>query len=319
MLLTLGLAACSSTSPDRPRLGDSGAASGGSSTNGGASPSTGGTSGEAVSGGGGRVSAASGSSGACGSSDAVQTGNAGRAGAMGDDGFPGCIASERDAVACTQAPLASDFSGTWDVNRLSLQGTVSVNGAAMPNSTSLDTRGELEFRDVVSGQASRANIQTTGPGGFSVRLYAGTYDVTLITSSSSALVGLPTGAKLRLASALLINEETPLDFDVKTVEVTGIVTANGAPLPDSPAAAYRAEVDFEDVVSGGLTAVQIGERAKHIGSVQMAGICTGCGGVRVALRVRVCAVARGTRRGRPTEPARPGRACVRDRARATAG
>lgn len=166
-------------------------------------------------------------------------------------------ARPHDQLACTLQPLASEYSSTWDLSRLLLRGTISVNGGEMPNSPGRDSRANVEFRDVVSGRVFAVPVQVAGAGAFTARIYPGTYDVTLITSSGNGLVGMPAGAKLRLASALKIDEGTPLDFDVKTIEVVGVVTANGATLPDSPATAYRAEVDFTDVMSGGLTSARI--------------------------------------------------------------
>jgi hypothetical protein len=293
--LALALTGCSSASSsprsgsggsnvDAGKIGSGGQSSGGTTGSGGSSSGgTTGSGGATSTGFGGSGSGGFSSGGATGSGSATQIGSGGSGaggktgagGAAGQDGGAvagsggstsyggsgGCAgtlgSSEHDAVACTLQPLTSDFSGMWDLNQLNFKGTISLNGGVMPSSPYVDSRANVEFRDVVSGRTSKATIQPTGPGTFNIRLYVGTYDVTLITSGSDSLVAMPRATKLRLASVLRIEAGTPLDFDVKTVAVTGVVTLNGAAMPDSLANTPRAEVDFKDVVSGGLIAAQI--------------------------------------------------------------
>ena len=263
LVLSICVAACGTSTSNQP-ASEGGGASGGRVANGTGSSNGGGAGSE------------SGRSGASEASDAGQNSVGGLSGASstehggnstGSGGSNGCGGTagsrERDQLACTLQPLASDYSSTWDLKRSILRGTISVNGKEMPNSPGRDSRANVEFRDVVSGRAFAVAVQVAGAGAFSARIYPGTYDVTLITSSGVGLVGMPAGAKLRLASALRIDAGTPLDFDVKTVEVAGVVTANGAPLPDSPATDYRAEIDFKDVVSGGLTICRLSRLRAH--------------------------------------------------------
>lgn len=278
LVLTLCLAACSTTASHQ---GGAGGGNGGGATAGG----RGGRGGQMSGASGGGTSGASGSNGVPGSGG-ISSGLGGSpsgsgggpsglggspsgsggspsglggspSGSGGSLGCGGAGSSDRDHVACTLQPLTSNYSGTWDLNRLLLRGTITVNGADMPDSPGRDARANVEFRDVVSGRVFAVAVQVAGPGAFTARIYPGTYDVTLITSSGVGLVGMPAGAKLRLATALKIDGGTPLDFDVRTVAVDGLVTANGASLPDSAGTAYRAEIDFQDILSGGLTTTQI--------------------------------------------------------------
>ena len=148
--------------------------------------------------------------------------------------------------------LAGDQTLAYDLTLATIAGTVTADGAPLPDSPALTSRGNLVFRQPESGDVRRFSVGATGPGAFSGSLFAGTYDVSFETVSGAALVGLPTSAETRVATSLALATDQTLAYDVQVAGVSGTLTANGAVLPDSPALTTRGNVVLRETTTGDL-------------------------------------------------------------------
>ena len=173
--------------------------------------------------------------------------DAGGAGAHADGG-----------AGCTLPPLGGDLSRDWDVHPAAVSGTLTLGGAALPDSPGLTTRGNVVFRERSSGDVRVLAIGGTGAASFSASLFAGSYDISFEAAAGASLVGLPIAAKTRLASAVALSGDRRLDYDLKLVAVSGTVTAAAAALPDSPTLSARGNVVFRERQSGDIRSLPIG-------------------------------------------------------------
>lgn len=153
------------------------------------------------------------------------------------------------------APLA------YDLAVASVTGTVTLGGGELPTSPTLGNRGSVVFRDRQTGVATSLPVGGSGAGAFAGRLFVSSYDVTFETVASAVLVGLPSAAETRLASALAIGASAlappPLVWDTRVIALAGRVTLDGAALPDSPALTTRGNLVFRDRLSGDVRALPL--------------------------------------------------------------
>jgi hypothetical protein len=164
----------------------------------------------------------------------------------------GLVGLPRDTltdVAPTVA-FAADQTADYDLELVSVAGTVTVDGAPMPDSPEVTSRGGVRFRDLSNNAQHLFSIGPTGAGSFSGTVFAGNYQVTLETTADTPLIGLPVHRFARLESTLAIDAPQTLTYDVKPVTVSGSVTLAGGPMPDSPDAETRGSVRFVDLQSG---------------------------------------------------------------------
>ncbi len=152
-----------------------------------------------------------------------------------------------NAVKIDSAPTL-DF----DLSVISVSGTVTSSGAALPDSPMVPFRAQVKFRSRATSLPRSLTIGPSGPGTFSGDLFAGTYDAVLWTSPNTALVGLPALAQASLASRVVVGSTSPPPFawDVPVVSVGGTVTLGGAVLPDSPSHQTRGNITFHDKLTG---------------------------------------------------------------------
>jgi hypothetical protein len=150
------------------------------------------------------------------------------------------LAVGRHVDVTSAAPLA------FDVRTVSIAGTLTATGGALPDSPGTTSRGTVVFRDRESGQKYSVPLAPTGPGAFSTELFASRYAVTFETSAETGLVGLPTDATAHLALDTDLSSSANVQYDVQPVAVSGAITLAGAPLPSSPAVTTRGNAIFQE-------------------------------------------------------------------------
>jgi hypothetical protein len=136
----------------------------------------------------------------------------------------------------------------YDLTAATVTGTLTLAGAALPDSPGVPDRGAVVLRDRLSGDEISLPVGATGPGSFSGRVFPGTYDVRFETPPLDALVGLPIGARTLLAENVAISSSRDLSHDLGLATVSGTVTLGGAAMADWGAS--RGDVVFVDRVAG---------------------------------------------------------------------
>ncbi|HEY7373171.1 MAG TPA: hypothetical protein VIF57_13495 [Polyangia bacterium] len=238
--------------------GVAGSAAGGAG--GGGALGAAGTGGGALAGSGGSALAGSGG-GAAGTGGGGVTGLGGGAGVVGAGGTgTGGTGGAGGGPACSLPPLSADLTSSWDMRVATVSGVLTFGGAVVPDSPGVGNRGTVFFRERTTGDLQSMQIGATGPGAFSGMLFEGTYDVTFETATSSALQGLPSGAKTVLATIVKIAGASVLAYDVpRPVTVSGTITLAGAEFPPGSGGGPRGKVVFREKASGDIQAFPIAD------------------------------------------------------------
>jgi hypothetical protein len=163
-----------------------------------------------------------------------------------------CVRETCDIPALTQNGVL-DFN----VETVTISGQVTVNGAAMPNNPSSNSRGWLRFYDLDNGDYVDVDLQTSGPATYSVTLFKGRYDVRLVPRNRDWQTAIPASEHV-LRENVSLNQNGVLDFNVETVTISGQVTVNAASMPNNPSSNSRGWLRFYDTKSLGYVDVDLG-------------------------------------------------------------
>jgi len=152
---------------------------------------------------------------------------------------------DRSALPCQGLVIREGVSiGTsgsldFDVKTVQLSGRVTKNGSAVPDGAN---RGYLTF-DLKQGSGrTMPSFKDTGEATYQGEVFVGTYDVVYTQSYYCTAGGVLPCGKLRLRSGLAVSVSGALDFDLKTVNVSGKLTKNGATVPSGT---NRGSLTFE--------------------------------------------------------------------------
>ncbi len=133
-----------------------------------------------------------------------------------------------------------------DLEVIEVTGVVTVNELAMGTSATGGERAQIAFSDDEDSIAQ--GLGHSGSASYSLRLYAGTYDVKVSNQTDCPITGLPpVPCQTRtLRSGLALTGPGTLDLDLEVIEVTGAVTVNGGVMEDSATGGVRGRVRFQD-------------------------------------------------------------------------
>jgi hypothetical protein len=173
-----------------------------------------------------------------------------------------CEAATLPAMPCGSGVLIPSVDLTasgavdLDVPVARLTGTVTLNGAAFANHDA--DRGRLQFTSASGASVKTKAFGATGAVQYGVTLLPGKYDVSFI--GNPALCQGTQAAAAPCNSGILRKDVTiatgALDFDVRSVAVTGQVTLAGAALPAE--AMSRGTVSFTAAGGGSVSARDLG-------------------------------------------------------------
>ncbi|MBA3547832.1 MAG: hypothetical protein H0T76_15220 [Nannocystis sp.] len=149
-----------------------------------------------------------------------------------------CAASPEGPLPCTGGVLIptvnilADGVLDLDIPAVTVSGKVTQNGAVMPDD--VGDRGHIEFVGAAGELVATAGFEAAGPVTYAVALFPGTYDVSFagnaaLCSEGAAKVPCNRG---ELQHGVALQASGVLDLDVSKVDVTGVVTVNGAVVPD---------------------------------------------------------------------------------------
>jgi hypothetical protein len=157
----------------------------------------------------------------------------------------------------------------YDVRSITVSGTLTLAGAQVPDSASLASRGAISFTELTSGSTASFALAATGPATYSVQLFPGTYSVRLSTPANAKLNGLPPGGLTQLAAAVALGTDQTLNYDVRSVTISGTLTAGGAPIPDSPSLTSRGTLTFTDQTTSATVSTTLAPTGPATYSVQL--------------------------------------------------
>jgi hypothetical protein len=135
-----------------------------------------------------------------------------------------------------------------------VSGTVTVNGAAVPDDTS--DRGDARFVDLSTGSAVTASVGTSGPAQYTALLYAGKYALFFDSTNSSQHV-LPQ-LTANVNDLLDIEADASQPFDLQTISLSGSITLNGDTMPTDPGSASRGYLWLSNPLTGDGLAIDVG-------------------------------------------------------------
>jgi hypothetical protein len=146
------------------------------------------------------------------------------------------------------AQIKPDTALSFDLPVLEVVGAVTLNGQPLAPSVTGAGRGELLF-DSGDGPAVVAGLGVSGEPQYRVKLFPGAYRLAFrnVTDCPTSGAGaLPCQSAL-LADGVPLGQGGRYDVDLKTTQLTGRLTVNGAPLPDSPTGQSRGRVLLAEI------------------------------------------------------------------------
>ena len=161
--------------------------------------------------------------------------------------------SERGPLPCQAivirqgVALGTSGSLDFDVKTVQISGRVTKNGQAVPEGAN---RGSLSFELKQGSTRNMAAFKDMGEATYQGELFVGTYDVIYVKSYYCSAGGVLPCGNLRLRSGLAVSTSGSLDFDLKTVQVSGKLTKNGATVPSG---SNRGSLTFEQSDGNAIT------------------------------------------------------------------
>ena len=141
--------------------------------------------------------------------------------------------SDKSALPCQSivirqgVPLTTSGALDFDVKTVQLSGRVTKNSQTVPDGTN---RGSLTFGFKDGGAVTMPSFKDTGEATYQGEVFAGSYDVTYQPSYYCSTSTVLPCQSATLRTDLQLTVSGALDFDAKTVNVSGKLTRNGQPL-----------------------------------------------------------------------------------------
>jgi hypothetical protein len=146
--------------------------------------------------------------------------------------------------------INSDTTKDFNAETAIFSGKISLNGTTMLSNSKQgyenEPRGSIGLKNKESGSSLFVGIGSSGVAAYSTKIFKGTYDVMLYPNDSSYQNVIPAVDNV-LENNVSILTETTKDFNVETVDITGIVKLNNAGMPNNTKQGY------ENEPRGGLT------------------------------------------------------------------
>ena len=151
------------------------------------------------------------------------------------DGFSVCEDGQCVQV-CDLEAITTDLVLDVNLDVVPVSGTLSLNGATMPDNTKLydedESRGSVVFISRDTNDWWYLSIGASGAAQFQGEVLAGRYDVLFHAASASYQDVLP-DQELVLLKDVDIQAPWSQTFALQTVTVSGLVTKNGSTMPDN--------------------------------------------------------------------------------------
>ncbi len=138
------------------------------------------------------------------------------------------------------AAIEGEWTRDLALETVTVTGTLTLDGAAVPSNTKSGSRGTIVFTGKDVGE-QRADLGVTGPAAYGARLFRSTYQVSLRPGLAHEQTVFPVvGAPL--AAELVIDADGRHDFAVKTAQLHGELTVDRSQMADNAMAGDRARL-----------------------------------------------------------------------------
>ena len=160
------------------------------------------------------------------------------------DQYSECSPEGKCERICDLDPIDGVTELNFDLQTVQIGGTITLNGAQMPNNTQQyyneENRASLQFINKKSGDSWYVQLGPSGAATYNVDIFVGTYDVILYPNNDDYQDVLPE-MNIYLAKDLLIDSVDSYDFNLRTVQIGGAITLNGAQMPNNTQQYYNEE------------------------------------------------------------------------------
>ena len=164
-----------------------------------------------------------------------------------------------------EVDVQSDMTRNFNLDTVTLSGSVKLNDATMPNNTKeyydTEKRASVYIKNEESGDGMSLSIGSSGVAAYSSKVYKGTYTFTLQPNSADYQNVMPQ-MNIILEKKVSVNSDTKKDFNTETAIISGKVTLNGSTMPSNTKQYYeterRASIGFKNKESGDYISVTIG-------------------------------------------------------------
>ena len=177
---------------------------------------------------------------------------------------------------CDFEPIEKDEVLDINLETVNVSGSVTLNGAAMPNNTQQyyedHHRGRLVFTNKESGSTYNVSIGHSGAATYNAKLFKGQYDVAFHPVSESYQNVLP-GVNIRLEENVEMSGTVIKNYNLETAVLSGTVTLNNSTMPNNTQQYYedhyRGRIIFRNKSSSDAIYVSIGHSGAANYSVKL--------------------------------------------------
>ena len=153
----------------------------------------------------------------------------------------------------------------FDLRTVQIGGTITLNGAQMPDNTrqyyTEENRASLQIVSKDTNDYWYIQLGPSGPATYNFEIFVGTYDVLLYPNSDDYQNVLPE-MNVYLKKEQVFDRVDSYDFDLRTAQVGGVVTLNGAQMPNNTRQYYteenRASLQFVNKDTNDSWYIQLG-------------------------------------------------------------
>lgn len=159
-----------------------------------------------------------------------------------------CVSDDVQPMPCVAGLIkrvSLTASGVYDLDLRShrLSGHVTMNGQTLPNAPT--ARGQLMLALKDGGSAATASLGTSGTPSWSLHVLQGAYAVSYLSNDRACTPSWPMPCNSgTLRTGVSVTASGVLDLDLPAVQLSGRLTQDGSPLPESQG---RGRLEFERV------------------------------------------------------------------------
>ena len=180
-----------------------------------------------------------------------------------DDDYQNVL-PELNVILEKNVTFNSDMAKSYDLETATITGTVTLDGAVMPNNTQeyyeQESRGGITFTNRESGDSKYVSINASGAASYSMKLFKGSYDLSFSPNDDDYQNVLPE-LNMILDSEVDVSSVTAKNYNLETSTISGTVTLNGGMMPNNTMEYYEQEsrggITFKNRESGDSKYVSI--------------------------------------------------------------